>query len=74
MKEKTLRTASFSFNHTFSWFFISTGCHDFFIFKSPPPIFPTLPEVQSLKKEYWGSRSEKRESVEEVTAGDKAPA
>jgi len=32
------RTAFFSSSQTRSWFFNRSGCQDFFIFKSPPPI------------------------------------
>ena len=43
-------TAFFSSSQTRSWFFNRSGCHDFFIFKSPPPILPTLSKVQKLKR------------------------
>ena len=32
------RTAFFSSSQTRSWFFNRSGCQDFFMFKSPPPI------------------------------------
>ena len=32
------RTALFSSSQTRSWFFNRSGCQDFFMFKSPPPI------------------------------------